>query len=39
MVSKGEVGGGAVGEVQDFADAVINNVEKVLENVHPSSWC
>ncbi len=30
MVSKGEVRGGAVGEVQAFADAVINNVEKVI---------
>jgi MoxR-like ATPase len=36
MVSKGEVGGGAVGEVQDFADAVINNVEKVIVGKRPS---
>jgi MoxR-like ATPase len=30
MVSKGEVSDGTVGEVQDFADAMINNVEKVI---------
>lgn len=36
MVSKGEVRGGAVGEVQDFADAVINNVEKVIVGKRPA---
>jgi MoxR-like ATPase len=36
MASKGEVGGGAVGEVQAFADAVVNNVEKVIVGKRPA---
>lgn len=36
MVSKGEVRGGAVGEVQDFADAVITNVERVIVGKRPA---
>jgi MoxR-like ATPase len=36
MVSKGEVGDGAVSEVQAFADAVVNNVEKVIVGKRPA---
>jgi MoxR-like ATPase len=36
MVSKGKVRDAAVGEVQDFADAVINNVEKVIVGKRPA---
>ncbi len=36
MVSKGEVEGGAVGEVQAFADVVVNNVEKVIVGKRPA---
>jgi MoxR-like ATPase len=36
MVSIGQVRDKAVGEVQDFADAVINNVEKVIVGKRPA---
>ena len=36
MVPKGEVGDRAVSEVQDFADAVVNNVEKVIVGKRPA---
>lgn len=36
MVSKGKVRDAAVGEVQDFANAVINNVEKVIVGKRPA---
>jgi MoxR-like ATPase len=36
MVSKGKVRDAAVGEVQDFADVVINNVEKVIVGKRPA---